>query len=106
IPTYHQRGLICGTTYQGSVKNILQVSLKIEGKLKITVFGNTSQTATIKVVDESYELWSKSNPQTGASANPEEIDFSYVLPTTFRDGDRNIPMPPSHEISLSGLPGL
>ncbi|KAJ3754180.1 hypothetical protein EV360DRAFT_52079 [Lentinula raphanica] len=102
IPTYRQRGLICGTIYQGSVKNILQ----IEGKLKFTVFGNTSQTATIKVVDESYELWSKSNPQTGASANPEEIDFSYVLPTTFRDGDRDIPMPPSHEISLSGLPGL
>ncbi|KAJ3836117.1 hypothetical protein F5878DRAFT_566145 [Lentinula raphanica] len=106
IPTYRQRGLICGTIYQGSVKNILQVSLKIEGKLKFSVFGNTSQTATIKVVDESYELWSKSNPQTGASANPEEIDFSYVLPTTFRDGDRDIPMPPSHEISLSGLPGL
>ncbi|KAJ3716873.1 hypothetical protein C8R42DRAFT_587348 [Lentinula raphanica] len=106
IPTYRQRGLICGTIYQGSVKNILQVSLKIEGKLKFSVFGNTSQTATIKVVDESYELWSKSNPQTGVSANPEEIDFSYVLPTTFRDGDRDIPMPPSHEISLSGLPGL
>ncbi|KAJ4482104.1 hypothetical protein J3R30DRAFT_2124128 [Lentinula aciculospora] len=37
---------------------------------------------------------------------PQEIEFSSILPTTFRDRDRDIPIPPSHEISLAGLPGL
>ncbi|KAH7877993.1 hypothetical protein F5879DRAFT_997125 [Lentinula edodes] len=106
MPVYHQRGLICGTIYQENPRNTLQVFLKIEGKLKLSVFGNNPHTSTIKVVDECYELWSKSRSQAGTSTIPNEIAFSSVLPTTFRDGDRDVSVPPSHEISLPGLPGL
>ncbi|KAJ3996899.1 hypothetical protein F5050DRAFT_1807284 [Lentinula boryana] len=102
IPVYHQRGLICGTIYQDNVRNTLQ----IEGKLKFSVFGNNSHTRTVKVVDECYELWSRSPPQVGPSADSHGIEFSSVLPTTFRDGDRSVPIPPSHEISLMGVPGV
>lgn len=58
------------------------------------------------MVDECHELWSKSRSQVGTSTIPNEIAFSSVLPTTFRDRDRDVSVPPSHEVSLPGLPGL
>ncbi|KAF9070773.1 hypothetical protein BDP27DRAFT_1419555 [Rhodocollybia butyracea] len=98
-PSYHQQGLIFGTIVHQNTDNFLQV----EAKLKMTVFGHNSTSSTMKVVDESCELWSKTreNPLC-----PKTLDFMTALPSTFQDGDREFPLPPSHKISLIGLPGL
>lgn len=124
IPLYHQRGLILGTFSHKDTENFLQVILKVclnrqydsftmptlrfelcqvEGKLKLNVFGKNSASVSIKLVDESYELWSKK--RDGAKC-PGAIDFATVLPSTFKEGNTEFPLPPSHKISLAGLPGL
>ncbi|KAJ3922887.1 hypothetical protein F5877DRAFT_32829 [Lentinula edodes] len=103
IPLYHQRGLILGTFSHKDTENFLQVILKVEGKLKLSVFGKNSASVSIKLVDESYELWSKK--RDGAKC-PGAIDFATVLPSTFKEGNTEFPLPPSHKISLAGLPGL
>ncbi|KAJ3800242.1 hypothetical protein GGU11DRAFT_424738 [Lentinula aff. detonsa] len=103
IPIYHQRGLILGTFSHKNTENFLQVLLKIEGKLKLNVSGHNSVSTSIKIVDESYELWSK---KRDGGTCPGEIDFATVLPTTFLEQKKEYPLPPSHKITLSGLPGL
>ncbi|KIK68976.1 hypothetical protein GYMLUDRAFT_629398 [Collybiopsis luxurians FD-317 M1] len=102
-PVYHQQGVVLGTICHKSTENFLQVLLKVEGKLKLNVMGQNAGSSSMKIVDESYELWSK-KPESPIC--PETLDFAVILPPTFRDGDRECPLPPSHRISLAGIPGL
>ncbi|KAE9402932.1 hypothetical protein BT96DRAFT_917878 [Gymnopus androsaceus JB14] len=101
-PVYHQQGLIYGTiAHKNKAENVLlRVTLKIEGKLKLSVFGRNSASSTVKVLDESYELWTKTRD---APSCPETLEFSFMLPLTFRQGVKEFPLPPSHEISLTGF---
>ncbi|KAF9073477.1 hypothetical protein BDP27DRAFT_280109 [Rhodocollybia butyracea] len=103
MPLYHQEGLIFGTIVHQNTDNFLQVFLKVEAKLKMTVFGHNSTSSTIKIVDESCELWSKTRENPSC---PKTLDFMTALPASFQDGDREFPLPPSHKISQIGLPGL
>ncbi|KAE9408654.1 hypothetical protein BT96DRAFT_667104 [Gymnopus androsaceus JB14] len=102
-PVYHQQGLVVGTIAHKSTENLLQVVLKIEGKLKLNVSGQNSTSSTVKVIDESYELWGKTRE---APSCPATFDFTCVLPSTFEEGAKKFPLPPSHKISLTGIPGL
>ncbi|KAJ4483729.1 hypothetical protein J3R30DRAFT_1823005 [Lentinula aciculospora] len=102
-PVYHQRGLILGTFSHKNPENFLQVLLKIEGKLRISILGQNAASSSIKIVDESYELWSRRH---AGMACPRVIDFASVLPSTYKEGNSEFPLPPSHKISLTGLPGL
>ncbi|KAF5388842.1 hypothetical protein D9757_005605 [Collybiopsis confluens] len=103
IPVYHQQGHLIGSVYHRSTENFLQVLLKVEGKLKLNVMGQNSGSSSVKIVEESYELWSKS-PETPIC--PATLHFVTMLPSTFREGGKEFPLPPSHKISLPGIPGL
>ncbi|KAJ3827791.1 hypothetical protein F5880DRAFT_1535410 [Lentinula raphanica] len=103
LPLYHQRGLISGTFTHKNTENFLQVLFKVEGKLKLSVHGQNSVSTSIKILDQSYELWSK---KRDGGKCPNDIDFATVLPSTFKDRDKAFSLPPSHKISLPGIPGL
>ncbi|KAE9406220.1 hypothetical protein BT96DRAFT_267038 [Gymnopus androsaceus JB14] len=122
IPVYHRQGLIRGTISHSRPEEtcgIVQVYLKIEGKLKMNAIGEKPVSTSFKFLDETLELWSKRRPDSAtASCAPETIcpqhmDFAYVLPKTFRDpesgsvtGGNEYPLPPSHEICMMSIPGL
>jgi len=49
-------------------------------------------------------LWSKDRDRTNSC--PTSLPFKLTLPTTYSDGNRTYPLPPSYEKHLSGVPGF
>ncbi|KAJ3731370.1 hypothetical protein DFJ43DRAFT_1079887 [Lentinula guzmanii] len=110
VPSYGRQGLLAGSIILDSslkTEDIVAVVLKVEGRIKLNVSGANAVSKTVKTVDEQYELWSCHTPNSSTSAAcPRLIPFSTVLPPTFKDGDREYPLPPSYEVNFTGIPGL
>lgn len=76
---------------------------QVEGRIKLNISGTNAVSKTVKTVDEQYELWSCHSPNaSGSSTCPRTIPFSAVVPPTFKDGDREFPLPPSYEVNFTG----
>ncbi|KAJ3767559.1 hypothetical protein FB446DRAFT_696162 [Lentinula raphanica] len=114
VPCYGRQGLVAGSIILDSslkTEDIMAVCLKVEGRIKLTISGANAASKTMKIVDEQYELWSSSqtsHSSTSATTStcPRVIPFSTILPPTFKDGDREYPLPPSYEVNFTGIPGL
>lgn len=76
--------------------------LQIEGKLDTTVTDGGGHL--IKVVADSYTLWSHTTSQE--STCPSQISFSVVLPSSFKDKGASSPLPPTYNVSYYNLPSL
>ncbi|KAE9389391.1 hypothetical protein BT96DRAFT_890101 [Gymnopus androsaceus JB14] len=110
MPSYGRLGLLSGSISLDSslkIEDIVEVVLKVEGRIKLNISGSNAVSKTVKTVDEQYELWSCHAPNSSNPATCSRIiPFSTVLPPTFKDGDREFPLPPSYEVNFTGIPGL
>ncbi|KAI3614299.1 hypothetical protein WG66_000120 [Moniliophthora roreri] len=102
-PSYGRNGLIAGNIMFREAGPILQVQLKLAGKLRLNISGCNGGSKSVKTINETFDLWSTSS---STPTCPETLPFATVLPSTFQDGDTSRPLPPSYEVTYTGVPGL
>jgi len=119
IPTFGRRGLITGTIYLENHELIYRVVLKVSSMLfvplqwKLTslvqVEGKLESTSTeraansTEILNHRYTLWRKKHED---STCPTLVPFSCVLPSTFKHGDSEHPLPPSFTSHSPAFPTL
>ncbi|KAF9220888.1 hypothetical protein BS17DRAFT_713182 [Gyrodon lividus] len=103
LPVYGLGAPVQGTVDINKAEGITSVEVLIEGILKLEEVAEGG-TATHNLCLSKSILWVKDRIQ-GAPC-PSSLRFSITLPSTFLDGDRTYPLPPSFEAHLSGLPGF
>ncbi|KAF6755773.1 hypothetical protein DFP72DRAFT_989896 [Ephemerocybe angulata] len=104
-PSYGRHGPINGTLLVDDSEMVTEVEVKIEGKLDTT----TSETGgkSTPVLRERHILWSKQNAgPSNAPSCPSQLPFAFGLPSTFKDGDADRPLPPSYSVFCHGVPTL
>ncbi|KAI6124130.1 hypothetical protein EV401DRAFT_2228217 [Pisolithus croceorrhizus] len=97
-----------GTSVQGHVdvhrtEGVTSVEVQIEGILKLEQVAGGG-TTTYKLCWCKNILWVKDRLRDLPCPNSSR--FTLSLPTTFSDGEKTFPLPPSYEAHLSGLPGF
>ncbi|EEB95060.1 hypothetical protein MPER_06029 [Moniliophthora perniciosa FA553] len=106
IPTYHQNSLVAGSITFKKPRSVLEVQLKLVGKLKVKVSGNLNDGCkSVETINQNFILWSSCSFFTETTC-PESLPFAAITPSTFRDGEAVFPLPPSYEADLTGAPGL
>ncbi|KAJ7791226.1 hypothetical protein B0H14DRAFT_2936568 [Mycena olivaceomarginata] len=96
-PTYAPGGLVTGKiSIQGS-ESVTEVVLKLTGRLDLAASNGGQPTELVK---DSYTVWSDSM----RFLCPPSIPFSFIFPSTFKDGDQTWPLPPSLRIAPPGKP--
>ncbi|KAI6113408.1 hypothetical protein EDD16DRAFT_1484130 [Pisolithus croceorrhizus] len=97
-----------GTSVQGCIdvhrtEGVTSVEVQIEGILKLEQVAGGG-TTTYKLCWCKNILWVKDRLR--GLPCPNSLRFALSLPTTFSDGEKTFPLPPSYEAHLSGLPGF
>ncbi|KAG2066324.1 hypothetical protein BDR04DRAFT_1170145 [Suillus decipiens] len=92
-PVYGRNGLVRGHVSLRSSEGLVEVSLKLEGHLRVDTSGSI---ITASVVSDSYSLWSSSSTEPC----PKTLPFAIFFPSTFTDGRQPRPLPPSFEDKL------
>ncbi|KAI0712058.1 hypothetical protein C8Q76DRAFT_476567 [Earliella scabrosa] len=97
----------CGAAVEGEVglqktDGVIAVDVKIEGSLRLREVAEGG-TTTYKLCLSTVTLWSR---ETDSEPCPTALKFSLTLPTTFSDGRETYPLPPTHDVHLSGVPGF
>ncbi|KAG1825014.1 hypothetical protein EV424DRAFT_1471874 [Suillus variegatus] len=91
-PVYRRNGLVRGHISLRSSEGLVEVTLKLEGHLRL----ETSGTAiTTLVASDSYSLWSSSS--TAGDPCPRILPFAISFPSVFMDGCQPQHLPPSFE---------
>ncbi|KAF5393217.1 hypothetical protein D9757_000706 [Collybiopsis confluens] len=91
IPTYGRGSTVHGEIGLKSSSLVLSVSVKLKGRLHLSISDSGSTTAT--VVSESLQVWSQ-NP-IRCDLCPGVLPFAVTFPQTFTTGERVLPIPPS-----------
>ncbi|KAF9483491.1 hypothetical protein BDN70DRAFT_873780 [Pholiota conissans] len=102
IPVYGRRGLISGNLVLEKSENILDVVLKVEGKMDATITDGGGNTT--KLLADTYTLWSHTSSQD--STCPSQIPFSVLLPASFKHKGTSVPLPPTYNVAYYNLPSL
>ncbi|KAF8908861.1 hypothetical protein CPB84DRAFT_1766171 [Gymnopilus junonius] len=106
MPAYGRQAIISGNLLLEQSESIIEVVLKVKAKLDTTISeaGGTS----IRLVDDSYTLWSQSlSSSTGQKTTcPDQVHFSARLPITFQHSGKTYPLPPSYSASYFAIPSL
>ncbi|KAG2155768.1 uncharacterized protein EDB93DRAFT_1201406 [Suillus bovinus] len=89
-PVYGRHGLVRGHISLRSTEGLTEVTLKLEGHLRLETSG---ATITTSVAFDSYSLWSSSS----AEPCPMTLPFTIFFPSTFMDKCKPQPLPPSFE---------
>ncbi|KAF7364905.1 hypothetical protein MVEN_00361000 [Mycena venus] len=96
-PTYGPNDLVTGTiAIQGS-ESVTEVVLKLFGRLDLAASNGGQPT---ELVNDSYTVWSDNM----RFLCPASIPFSFIFPSTFKNGDQTWPLPPSIRITPPGKP--
>ncbi|KAH7927817.1 hypothetical protein BV22DRAFT_1060350 [Leucogyrophana mollusca] len=103
LPVYGYGAAVKGTVEISKPEGITSVEVKIEGTLKLQEVAEGGNTTRRLCLNQTI-LWVKD--RTGDTPCPSSLSFSLALPTTFSDGDKTYPLPPTYEAHLSGLPGF
>ncbi|KAF9242652.1 hypothetical protein BU15DRAFT_86833 [Melanogaster broomeanus] len=101
-----KRGLslrLVGMVDISKTEGITSVEVLIEGTLKLEEVAESGM-ATHNLCLSKSMLWVKDRVRDAPC--PNSLRFSLTLPSTFPDGDKTYPLPPSFEAHLSGLPGF
>ncbi|KAG1818490.1 uncharacterized protein BJ212DRAFT_1269010 [Suillus subaureus] len=93
-PVYGRNGLVRGHISLRSSEGLTEVTLKLEGHLRVETSGTTITTS---VVSDSYPLWSSSSTEPC----PKTLPFTIFFPSAFMDGCQSRPLPPSFEDKLA-----
>ncbi|KAG1843000.1 hypothetical protein DFJ58DRAFT_805244 [Suillus subalutaceus] len=103
LPVYGYGASVEGTLDVHKRDGITSVEVQIEGTLLMEEVAEGG-AANCKLFLNKTILWVKD--RIYESSCPRSLPFSLPLPTTFSDGGKTYPLPPSHESHLSGLPGF
>ncbi|KAG2125549.1 hypothetical protein BD769DRAFT_826323 [Suillus cothurnatus] len=93
-PVYGRNGVIRGHISLRSSEGLVEVTLKLEGHIRVEISGTTITTL---VVSDSYSLWNSSSTEPC----PKTLPFTIFFPSTFMDGCQSRPLPPSFEDKLA-----
>ncbi|KAI0365704.1 hypothetical protein BV20DRAFT_1038757 [Pilatotrama ljubarskyi] len=102
LPVYGYGAAVEGTVNLSKTDGVSAVEVKIEGSLRIREVAEGG-TTTHKLCLSKVTLWSKDVDEEPC---PHSLKFSLTLPTTFSDGKDTYPLPPTHDVHLSGVPGF
>ncbi|OSD07311.1 hypothetical protein PYCCODRAFT_1359167 [Trametes coccinea BRFM310] len=102
LPVYGTGEAVEGAVTLAKTEGVTAVEVKIEGTLRLIEVAEGG-TTTHKLCLSKVTLWSK-DAESGPC--PSSLNFSLTLPTTFSDGKDTYPLPPTHEVHLSGVPGF
>ncbi|KAJ7143504.1 hypothetical protein C8R43DRAFT_567787 [Mycena crocata] len=87
--------LVTGTIQiQGSSESVTEVVLKLFGRLDLATSQGSHQN---EIVKDSYTVWSNST----RLPCPTTLPFSFLSPSTFKDGENTWPLPPTIRITPS-----
>ncbi|KAG1836228.1 hypothetical protein C8R48DRAFT_306526 [Suillus tomentosus] len=93
-PVYGRNGLVRGHISLRSSEGLIEVTLKLEGHLRLETSG---AAITTLVASDSYSLWSSSSTEPC----PMTLPFTIFFPSTFMDRRKPQPLPPSFEHKLA-----
>ncbi|KAF4617120.1 hypothetical protein D9613_005967 [Agrocybe pediades] len=103
-PTYGRGATISGNLFLEHSEDILEVTLKVKGKLDATTSEVGAQS--IKTVDSSCTLWSSSTSRPQRSSCPGQLAFSVSLPTTFTHSSQSYSLPPTYHAEFFSVTSL
>lgn len=103
FPVYGYGAAVEGTLDIHKRDGITSVEVQIEGTLMMEEVAEGG-TTNCKLFLNKTILWVKDRIYEAPC--PRSLPFSLPLPTTFSNGGKTYPLPPSHESHLSGLPGF
>ncbi|KAL0956445.1 hypothetical protein HGRIS_002593 [Hohenbuehelia grisea] len=101
-PAYGRHSVISGEVGVGDSEHILSVTLKLEGRLNLSISDGGRSNTTI--VSAQHTLWRSENTQ--GQRCPSLMPFSIRFPSSYHNGDRNRRLPPSYEVAFHGIPAL
>ncbi|KAI1793364.1 hypothetical protein LXA43DRAFT_239772 [Ganoderma leucocontextum] len=102
LPVYGCGATVDGAVTLSKVEGVTAVDVKIEGSLILREVGEGG-TTTYKLCLDTVTLWGK---DADTEPCPSTLEFGLKLPTTFSDGKDTYPLPPTHDVHLSGVPGF
>ncbi|KAG1742306.1 uncharacterized protein EDB91DRAFT_1279244 [Suillus paluster] len=103
LPVYGYGASVEGTLDIHKRDGITSVEVQIEGTLMLEESAEGGTTNCKLCLNKSI-LWVKDRIYEAPC--PRSLSFCLPLPTTFSDGGKTYPLPPTHESHLSGLPGF
>ncbi|KAF8214890.1 hypothetical protein K438DRAFT_765054 [Mycena galopus ATCC 62051] len=96
-PTYGPSDLVVGTIKIQGPETVTEVVLKLSGRFDLAASNGGQPTALVK---DNYTVWSNNL----RFLCPASIPFSFIFPSTFKDGEQSWPLPPSIRIAPPGKP--
>nr|GAT53036.1 predicted protein [Mycena chlorophos] len=102
LPVYGTAGVVEGVVEITKTTHVSTVEVKVEGQLTLKEMGEGGHSTTSLCLD-TVVLYIKDSNNTVC---PSKLNFAFTLPTQFQYNGKNYPLPPSHSIKLSGLPGF
>ncbi|KAH9891554.1 hypothetical protein C8Q73DRAFT_746655 [Cubamyces lactineus] len=102
LPVYGYGDAVEGAVDLAKTDGVTAVEVKIEGSLRLREVAEGG-TTTYKLCLSKVTLWNK---EADSGPCPSSLKFSLTLPTTFSDGRETYPLPPTHDVHLSGVPGF
>ncbi|KAI0337486.1 hypothetical protein BDW22DRAFT_1363973 [Trametopsis cervina] len=102
LPVYGISDVVDGIVDIAKTDGVHSVDVKIKGVLRLKEVAEGG-TVNHELCISRQSLWNKDRD---AGPCPSSLSFSLQLPTKFSDGRVEYPLPPTHEVHLSGLPGF
>ncbi|KAJ7780524.1 hypothetical protein DFH07DRAFT_433049 [Mycena maculata] len=99
-PTFGRNSSCCGEIGLENSKDILTITLKLEGRISLSASdcGSTVQ----KIVDQRRTIWD----QAESGRCPSVVGFAVAFPVTYTDQGRVCRLPPTYETICLGSPLL
>ncbi|KAF9492018.1 hypothetical protein BDN71DRAFT_1509816 [Pleurotus eryngii] len=104
IPSYGRHAVVSGAVCLENPSIVEEVTVKLDGRMDLTISEGGSKSH--KLVNETYTLWSKKDATAEQPMCPCFVPFSLLIPSTYEEGDKTRPLPPSFDTAFPGVPGL
>ncbi|KAI0699466.1 hypothetical protein BC835DRAFT_1331525 [Cytidiella melzeri] len=102
LPVYGTGDVVDGIVDIAKTDGVHAVDVKIKGTLRLKEVAEGGQV-NYELCISRQSLWNKDR---SPGPCPSSLSFTLQLPTTFTDGKTEYPLPPTHEVHMSGLPGF
>ncbi|KAJ7486173.1 hypothetical protein B0H11DRAFT_1141732 [Mycena galericulata] len=96
-PVYAPNDLVTGTISIQTSESVTEVVMKLFGRLDLAAANGGQQS---ELINDSYTVWNNLK----RFPCPASIPFSFIFPSTYFDGARTWPLPPSIRITPSEKP--
>ncbi|KAJ8691214.1 hypothetical protein PTI98_010811 [Pleurotus ostreatus] len=104
VPSYGRHAVVSGAICLENPSIVEEVTVKLDGRMDLTISEGGSKSH--KLVNETYTLWSRKDATAEQPICPYSVPFSLLIPSTYEEGDKTRPLPPSFDTAFPGVPGL